>query len=229
MKRRDLLLGAGCLAAFAGAEALRPRRLVSLMAGRTLSAILPTHFAGWTAEGGGDFVRPKVPGSLADTLYGETVTRSYRHVDGGEPVLLLAAHGDSQSDVLQLHRPEACYQAVGFSIVARAVRPVALARSAKLPAVELTARAGGRVEDILYWTRLGEYLPVSASEQRSDRLRTAFAGIVADGVLVRASTVRPGAEADWPRLRRFAADLVGAVAPAARGGLIGTALARATR
>lgn len=227
MKRRDLLLGAGCLAAFAGAEALKPRRLVSLMGGRTLTRVLPLRFAGWETEGGGDFVVPKEPGSLADMLYNETVMRSYRHGDGGPAVMMLAAHGDSQSDLLQLHRPEVCYQAVGFSIVGMQFDPLPLPPATALPVVEMTARAGSRVEDVLYWTRLGEFVPTTAGEQRADRLKTAFEGVVADGVLMRVSAVREGEAADWPRLRRFAADMVRAVAPDARAGLIGTTRAKA--
>ena len=235
MNRRDLLFGAGCVAALAGAEALRPRTLLSLASDRKFTTMLPVEFAGWRAEGGGDMVIPEVPGSLADTLYNETVARTYRREEGGAdagggaPVLLLAAHGDSQSDLLQLHRPETCYQAIGFSIEARRFDPVPLAGGAALPAVQLVARAGERYEDILYWTRLGEYLPTTDAEQRRDRLRTAMDGHIADGVLVRMSSVRGEGAPDWERLKRFAADMIRGVAPADRPALIGTGRAAALR
>lgn len=227
MRRRDVLFGAACCAALGGAELLRPRRLMSLAGGRRLSTLIPAAFGDWRAEGGGDLVQPKVPGSLADALYNETVARTYHHQGGGAPVMLLVAHGDSQSDLLQLHRPESCYQAVGFAITDHRFDPVTLAPGISIPGVELTAQSGGRVEDILYWTRLGEYLPTTAGEQRRDRLRTAMDGEIADGVLVRASLVRDGDAPDWRRLAGFAAAMMAAVPPAGRAALVGTAHARA--
>jgi EpsI family protein len=233
MRRRDVVFGLGCVAALAGAETLRPRRLLSLAGGRKITTMVPTTFAGWAAEGGGDIVLPKVPGSLADTLYNETVARTYRNTDGGAPIMLLIAHGDSQSDLLQLHRPEVCYQAVGFAITEHRFDPVALAPGVTVPSVELTARAGGRVEDMLYWTRLGEYLPTTAGEQRRDRLAAAMDGYVADGVLVRVSMVREGEEPDWARLNGFVAAMMKATPNNGRVALVGTerakALAGATR
>lgn len=227
MMRRDLLLGAGCLAALGGAEALRPRRLLSLLGESKLDALIPRRFAGWSVAPGGDVVVPKTPGSLAASLYNETVTRTYANRDGGAQIMLLVAHGDSQSDLLQLHRPESCYRAVGFSVSPPRALSVPLGRGAGVPAVALTARAGPRVEDVLYWTRLGEYLPTTAGEQRRDRLRTAMAGYVADGVLVRVSAIQGQGSADWPRITGFATTLIDAVAANGRAALIGTARARA--
>ncbi len=222
MRRRDVVFGMGCVAALAGAETLRPRRLLSLAGGRKITTMVPMTFAGWAAEGGGDIVLPKVPGSLADTLYSETVARTYRNRDGGAPIMLLIAHGDSQSDLLQLHRPEVCYQAVGFAITDHRFDPVVLGPGVSVPSVELTAKAGGRTEDLLYWTRLGEYLPRTASEQRRDRLSSAMDGYIADGVLVRASMVREGENADWSRLNGFIINMMRATSTNGRIALVGT-------
>ncbi|KQR88063.1 hypothetical protein ASG07_04270 [Sphingomonas sp. Leaf343] len=221
------MFGLGCVAALAGAETLRPRRLLSLAGGRKITTMVPTAFGTWAAEGGGDIVLPKVPGSLADTLYNETVARTYRNTDGGAPIMLLIAHGDSQSDLLQLHRPEVCYRAVGFAITEHRFDPVTLGSGITIPSVELTATAGGRTEDMLYWTRLGEYLPITAGEQRRDRLAAAMDGYVADGVLVRASMVREGENADWARLNTFIVDMMKATPSNGRIALVGTERAKA--
>lgn len=225
MRRREFLFGGGCAAALAGAEWLRPRRSFSLMGKTSLASLIPTRFGDWAVEPGGEIVVPRTPGSLADTLYGAQVTRSYRHRDGGAPVMLLAAHGDSQSDLLQLHRPESCYPAIGFSISERHMKPVRVRAAVAVPAVAMNARAPGRVEDVLYWTRLGDFLPTTASEQRRDRLKTAMSGFVADGILVRASAIRGEAPA-YAMLAQFLADLVVGVAPGHRPALIGTERAK---
>jgi len=222
LSRRDILFGAACVGALGGAEALRPRTQVRLMDATSLTDLIPNRIGSWSVGEGGDIVQPKVPGSLADRLYADTLTR--RYVDGrnGNQIMLLIAYGGAQSDLLQLHRPESCYPAVGLEIQRRVDHDIALPGGGAIPAVALTAGAGGRIEDILYWTRLGEYLPRSAADQRRDRLKTAMAGLVSDGVLVRASTLRFGPEPADGVLDGFLKELVISVPAPHRQGLIGT-------
>src|SRR3546814_9693687 len=54
-------------------------------------------------------------------LYSDTLTRLYSHAGTGERVMLLMAYGSTQSDLLQLHRPETCYPAFGYRISRSAV------------------------------------------------------------------------------------------------------------
>ena len=225
MRRRELLLGGGCAAALGAAEWLRPRQHVSLFGQAKLTQLIPTQMGDWIRAEGGDIIMPRTEGSLASTLYADQLARNYRHRDGGPLVMLLAAHGDSQSDLLQLHRPESCYPAIGFSIHERRDFPLSLAPDVTIPAVAMNARTAGRSEDLLYWTRLGEYLPTSASEQRRDRLRTAMDGFVSDWVLIRASSLRYDGPA-FPRIADFLQALVGALPQAGRRALIGTGLAQ---
>ena len=86
----------------------------------------------------------------------------------------------------------------------------------------MTARSGDRVEDIVYWSRLGNDLPRSLDEQRWDRLRAAFAGFEGDGALVRASAVRADpAKPQFAELAAFLAGMVNALPPRARVALLG--------
>lgn len=220
--RRDMLAGLGCAGSLAAAEALRPRRALVLMPqGTPLSAMVPARWDGWEQGGTGDIVIPQTEGSLADRLYGEQLARVYHGTQAVQPgVMLLIAYGKVQNDLLQLHRPESCYPAVGFEIVAR--RFVELAGGGRrVPAVELTAQSGARVEDIVYWTRIGTSLPRTSAEQSWDHLQQAMRGYVGDGVLVRASAVRDAGTPLFANLRRFMDSLIGALSPAARTGLIG--------
>lgn len=224
--RRDMLFGAACIAALGCAEALRPRTPLVLMKDMPLSDLVPPDLGDWTVGDSGDIVVPKVPGSLADRLYTDTLTRRYYNVETRQQIMLLIAYGKAQSDILQLHRPESCYPAVGLPIQNRIEHDIALPGAAAIPAVALTASAGSRTEDILYWTRLGEYLPRSAADQRSDRLKTAMSGIIGDGVLVRASILRWGDTPAYDVLDGFLADLVEAMPADARAGLIGSVRAQ---
>lgn len=225
MNRRDLIIGGGLIAAAAGAEIMRPRkRLVLLPEGRDLEAVIPKTIASWRKEESDAFVLPKVPGSLADRLYNQTISRLYVS-DSHEPVMVVIAYGAVQNDLLQLHRPEVCYAAVGFSISASRVTDVVLNDAARLPARELTARSERRVEPILYWTRIGDDLPTDGSEQRRVKLRQQMDGYLADGVLVRFSTIGEPSAATSADLQLFARSMVMAVKPDDRPALVGRPLA----
>lgn len=227
--RRDFLIGGACVAALGVAEALRPRTQITLMPQQPLTNLVPKTIGPWTLGEGGDIVVPEIPGSLTDKLYADTLTRLYINTKTGEQIMLLVAYGQAQSDILQLHRPESCYPAIGLAIGSRRNDDIALGGGASIPAVALTAGEGIRMEDIVYWTRLGEFLPRTAGEQRRNRLETAMDSIISDGVLVRASTLRMGPDAApaYDRLNAFLVALVRAVPANSRPGFIGTERAKA--
>lgn len=219
--RRDILFGGGLLAAAGVAAALTPRNHVVLLPeGRELEAVVPKSFGTWKTVPSDVFVLPKTEGSLADRLYNQTVTRLYQS-DSEIPVMLVMAYGQTQNDLLQLHRPETCYTAVGFEITGSKVDRVELPGTAGLPIRELTATAESRVEPIAYWTRIGDSLPTTGEEQRWAKLQQQLAGIVPDGILVRMSTVGDPNPATFAALRKFAAAMLGAVKPADRAVLVG--------
>ena len=225
MNRRDLIIGGSLIAAAASAEILRPRTpLILLLDGRDLEDVIPKTIGSWRKVESDDFVLPKVPGSLADRLYNQTISRLYLSPDH-DPVMMVIAYGAVQNDLLQLHRPEVCYSAVGFTITDSRTVNVALTDTAMLPARELTARSERRVEPILYWTRIGDDLPTNGSEQRRVKLRQQMNGYLADGVLVRFSTIGDPTPATSADLNLFARSMVMALKPEDRPALIGRPLA----
>ncbi|MEY4240286.1 MAG: EpsI family protein [Pseudomonadota bacterium] len=191
LNRRDLLAGLACAGALGAAEWLRPRTPVVLMpAGGKLTTLVPDQLGPWMQGREGDIVVPRTEGSLASRLYGDQLARIYYRADQRDlPMMLSIAYGFRQSDALQLHRPEACYPAVGFTVgPPRALTLVLGDRT--VPAVALTATVRDRVEDLIYWTRMGRRFPRSEAEQREMRFANAIEGLVPDGALVRASAVR---------------------------------------
>ena len=115
-------------------------------------------------------------------------------------------------------------EVVGLSQDADGVT-VALGDGAALPSRKVIARKGDRQENIIYWTRLGEYLPASARDQKVDRLRAAMSGVIPDGALFRFSEVGDDAQRSFDGIDVFIRDLVMAVAPGQRQALLGTRLA----
>jgi len=220
--RRDLLIGGACLAAAGGALALANRREVRLLQKGKIADLVPANFGGWTSEDVGDPMALNAPGTLAGMLYNELLVRSYTNAEKGQALTALIAYGARQTDDLQLHRPEICYPAFGYALVRNEPVDVPLATGVSVPARKLAAEAEGRRESIIYWSRMGEYLPQSAAEQRKDRVQIAMQGIVPDGVLIRLSMGGDIPQYDWPNIQAFARDLIFAVKPEQRNVLIGS-------
>lgn len=191
LDRRDLLACLACAGALVAAEWLRPRTPVVLMPkGGKLTSLVPKQLGPWSEGRDGEIVVPRTEGSLASRLYGDQLGRIYFRTDQPNLAIMLSiAYGFKQSDALQLHRPEACYPAVGFTV--GPPRPFDLDLGNMLvPAVALTATVRDRVEDLIYWTRMGRRFPRSEAEQREMRFANAIEGLVPDGALVRASAIR---------------------------------------
>lgn len=222
MDRRGFLIGAGCLAAASGAYAMTPRSRMSLMGKLKLEDAIPDSFNGWKKYETNQIVTPESEDSLARQLYSQSVGRLYVRGDD-EFAMMLIAYGDTQSDTLQLHRPEVCYPAFGMEITENRPAAIPLSRSVSVPGRDLVAVNAERTEYVTYWTRVGQALPTTGGEQRVAKLKDAFAGIIPDGVLVRFSTVLDGPKVSFDVNRRFAADLMAAVSPAVRRVLVGDA------
>ena len=182
IRRRDLFIGAACLAASGSAFALQPRRRVSLLGSARVDQIVPTTVGDWSSHPVDDLVAPDQGDDGAAELYDEIVERIYQQGSTGAEIMMLMAHGQSQTTHLQVHRPEDCYPAFGFAVSDKRSAELPLASGVALPAVLLVADAPGRRENIVYWTRLGEFLPIQrrrrtggSDENRSWRLHRRWA------------------------------------------------------
>jgi EpsI family protein len=225
--RRNLLIGAACLAGAGAALGLKPRRHITLLGDRKLQDVIPRQFGTWTSKDVSDLVAPRDENSLAAKLYGQVVGRTYTDARTGFMVMMLAAYGQTQSRDLQLHRPEFCYPAVGFTIVKNSVGNTPLGHGAVLPTRKLVADAAERRETIVYWSRLGEYIPLDNMEQRLNVLQTQMSGYYADGLLMRVSSLGRDPAAIFPQLDSFIAAIVAATPMAMRPALVGHKLAQA--
>lgn len=224
--RRDLLVGALCLGGAGAAYALEPRRRVSLLGQRTLASIIPYRFGPYSSRDVSDLVAPRED-SLAAQLYGQTVGRVYSSSSGGPDIMMLLAYGDTQDDKLQLHRPEVCYPFFGYAISQSHPVEVDLAQGVTLPSRSLIAKAPDRQETILYWSRLGEYLPLTHLQQQEDRLATAFRGDIADGVLARFSVADSDPSESLAAMEHLIPALIEAMPAKSRNVLIGSKRAEA--
>ncbi len=226
MNRRDVLLGGSLLVAAGAAAALTPRNRLVLLRDRKLDDIVPQRIGDWKFVNSDAIVLPKSPGSLADRLYSQTLSRLYQSYDH-QPMMLVIAYGAVQNDLLQLHRPETCYTAIGFTITQSRRAEVAFRPGVALPIRQLTATSDQRVEPISYWTRIGDDLPTTGSEQRWVKLRQQMRGYLADGILVRVSTIGEPNAATFRDMADFTRQLLLTMKPGDRDVLIGRPLATA--
>ena len=135
--------------------------------------------------------------------------------------MLLLAYGSSQSGMLQIHRPEICYPASGFALTRTEETTIPLGGGRSVPARRFTARSDTRVEHVLYWTRIGDMLPINWTAQRLAVMRSNLAGSIPDGLLVRLSTVANDIVQAEDMLQRFARAMLETIGPRERRMLIG--------
>lgn len=176
-------------------------------------------------------VRPAFEAARRFQMYDQVLERTYVH-PSGQRVMLSVAYGRQQSVGLQMHRPEVCYRAGGFRV--SDVTPGVLelpavagpdgvrAPTLRLPVVRLLAALPARPEPVTYWRLLGE---VPVQDERDLKLRQLVAGLgrhgLADGLLVRVSTIDADAEAGWRWQALFARDLAAALSPQQRLRVLG--------
>jgi EpsI family protein len=214
-----------CLLAAGGAFALKPRRRFSLLGDKKLADVTPRSIPGWTSTDVGDLTASSTPDSLVSRLYGELVQRVYHNQASGDEVMMLLAHGDSQTNDLQVHRPEECYPAFGFELGRDRSIALPVSNGVTVPARVLLATAVGGSEGVVYWVRLGDSLPNTEQAQRIVRLRTAMEGFIADGLLARFSVSTSDDGAAVSTIGAFVPALLAAVGAASRAAFIGTARA----
>jgi EpsI family protein len=219
--RRDILIGASCFAAAGTAAAMRPRNRMDLLRGAKLDELMPHAFGAWKAEDIGALIAPPREDSLEDKLYNTVVSRVFSRSDGAT-VMMLVAYGSAQTDLLQLHRPEVCYPFFGFTVTNSHPEMIPVNPQVTIPGRAMTASSYNRTEQILYWARVGEYLPQTGNEQLVSRLKSQLAGFIVDGVLVRISNVTGEVDDGLAINLDFARQLVEALPKPLLAPLLGT-------
>ena len=210
-----MLLSAGM------ASALRPT--ISLADERTpinLKAMVPTAFGDWQEQlnMSAAIVDPQQK-ELLDKIYSETLTRTYVN-RAGYRIMLSIAYGKNQSDALQLHKPEVCYPAQGFALLAKQAGSLDLLGK-PIAATRLQTRLGLRVEPITYWTVVGDHVTTGGIDKKLTEMRYAMTGSIPDGMLVRVSSIDPANDNAYAMQSQFSNQMLQAIAPDLRNRFAG--------
>ncbi|MCZ2498217.1 EpsI family protein [Xylophilus sp. Kf1] len=201
-----LMLGSSALA-----WALTPtRHMADESQSLKLEAAIPAAFGEWTlVPEASAAVVDAGRQQLIDRIYDQTLTRVY--VNPARYVMMLSiAYGRDQSDGFGLHQPEVCYPAQGFELLGSRFGEIPIG-DRTMPVKRLNAALGSRIEPITYWTVIGERHYQGGLQKKMRQIAYGFSGRIADGMLIRISSIDPQTEAAYRLQAAFAADLVAAV------------------
>ena len=210
------------LGAAVAAQAMIPqRKLGKAPTQEELERMIPKSFGQWTYEPQVRMVEPPGSDSLSKQIYNAELARGYRDSEG-RLVMFLVAYGASQSDRLQLHRPEICYAAQGFRVDRLTTVNLDLGPGLPtLPVRHMLAVRENRQEPITYWMRIGDTVATNAVERQVLKVEYGLRGYISDGALVRLSTVGLPEDQAFELQTRFLSDFLNSVDSETRRFLIG--------
>lgn len=221
--RRAVVVGAAMIAASGLAVAARPTRRIADEGPRVdLEATVPERFGDWRIDPSivPVALSPEVQAKL-DKYYNQTLARTYINGRGQRIMLSIAYGGDQASEETQVHRPEFCYVAQGFTLSGarddRIVTPWG-----PLPARRLNAVQGPRREPITYWVRIGDRATLPGIGRKLTQITYGLRGTVPDGMLVRVSSISSRPEEAYVLHDDFTVAMLGAADQVARARLAGT-------
>jgi EpsI family protein len=218
LDRRKFALGLAFASVAGVAAARQPTRNIDYLGKNKLDQVLPEKLGKWTFVSSSGLVVPPED-QLARALYSQLLTRVYADPSGA-PIMLLVAQSASQTGILQIHRPEFCYTAGGYKLSPSMPHPVQLPGSV-LPALSISATRDARTEQIVYWTRIGNHMPVSWPQQRMAVAMDNLRGLIPDAIMVRVSTFGNDRAAALAVVDDFIRTLMESVAPPIRRVFVG--------
>jgi EpsI family protein len=185
-----------------------------------LDALFPGEFGDWQVDARASMVLPSPQTqALLDSIYNQTLSRTYINPEGYR-IMLSVAYGGDQSDATRAHLPEVCYPAQGFQIIANDSGQVSI-QNRLLPVRRLMSRYGARNEPITYWLVVGDQVTVSRTDQKLAQFRLGLNGFIPDGMLVRVSSIDSSPAHGYQQHELFLRDLAQAVPLAGRSRVFG--------
>jgi EpsI family protein len=181
----------------------------------SLKTMVPTAFGEWREQLNvtAAIVDPTQQ-EMLDKIYSETLSRTYVN-PAGYRIMLSIAYGKNQSDALQLHKPEVCYPAQGFALLAKQATSLDLT-GIPIAATRLQTSLGQRFEPITYWTVVGDHITTGGIHKKLTEMRYAMSGRIPDGMLIRVSSIDTTVSRAYDMQGQFARQMVQALSPEVR-------------
>ena len=189
LRWRALMAALLMLAGSAAGTWGRPRLHLADQIGQpNLQTLFPAAFGTWRVATNQPIVLPSPDVQAAlDAVYNQVLARTYVNA-AGEAIMLTVAYGGDQSDGTTAHRPEVCYPAQGFAITSNQVGSLRLGQR-EIGVRRLMAQRGLRNEPVTYWVAVGTEVVTTGVGQKLAQMRYGLRGVIADGMLVRVSSI----------------------------------------
>jgi EpsI family protein len=221
IRRRGFVAAGLMFAGSALAVGLRPRKHMADEIGMPdLETLFPKQFGDWRVDTSIPVILPSPDvQALLDKIYNQVLARTYVNAQG-QRIMLSVAYGGDQSDGTSAHRPEVCYPAQGFAISSNRLATLNVA-GRSIPVRNLMSHLGARHEPITYWVVVGGEIVTSGIGQKLAQMRYGLRGVIADGMLVRVSSINSRADEGYRLHAKFIADIAGSLPDHARSRVLG--------
>lgn len=224
MNQRGVAVVAAVLmgvASWFGGWAQPHTRMADLHPRAPLEAVLPAAFGEWRLDETASNVElPPDVAAQVKAIYTEVADRVY--VNGkGERIMLTIAYGRDQSDGFKVHRPEVCYAAQGFTVSDPQDATLSLGER-EIEVKHVDTQLGSRQEPVTYWMVIGDHVVNTPSRHKFQQIRYALDGLIADGLLVRVSSLSSDAPAAYLAQAAFVRDWRAHVPESQRSRLFGS-------
>lgn len=200
---------------------LTPRTYLADRLGKpNLEILFPREFSDWRLDTRSSVIMPSPETqAILDSIYNQTLTRTYINASGYR-IMLSVAYGGDQSDATRAHLPEVCYPAQGFQITANEPSMLQLA-GREVSARRLMSNQGMRHEPITYWLLVGDRVSNSRTDQKLTQFKLGLKGLIPDGMLVRVSSIDPDAPRAYRTQAQFLAEMAAAFPLSAQARVFG--------
>jgi len=220
-----LLMVLMALSAVAG-SAMRPTHMLAdELPALDLQTVVPARFGDWTVQElySAPVINPQQQ-DLLERIYSQTLSRTYVNSQGYR-IMLSIAYGRNQSKSLELHSPEVCYPAQGFTVLHKDSTSFSLLGKS-VDGFHLETRMGQRHEPISYWNVIGSHISTSLLDKRLVDLGYSVRGRIADGVLMRVSSIDNDTAHAYEVQSQFSNALLQSISPMYQERFVGTLQAR---
>jgi EpsI family protein len=199
------------LAASGLALALRPTQKIADMGPViNLNTMIPHTFGNWSEEqqNSVQMVDPQQQ-EMIEKIYTQTLSRVYKD-NHDYRIMLAIAYGDDQRDSMQMHYPEVCYPAQGFSLQGKQTGTLAT-ENGLIPVTRILTNLGQRNEPVTYWTTVGNRVFQGGLQKKIAEMSYGLNGKIPDGMLIRVSSIDAEAPRAYEMQAQFIDQMLGAL------------------
>jgi EpsI family protein len=222
---RDTFRGLAVLAAMLATTGLSSfpapaERIADSRPAVDLESLVPERFGNWNTDKSiiPIAVSPDLMAAL-DKFYNQILMRTYVNTSG-ERIMLSIAYGADQSDNLQLHLPEGCYEGQGFALDNK-ITVLMQTPFGEMTVARLLATKEQRVEPVTYWMVIGGQLATSLWEAKKIKLAYAIKRQIPDGILFRISSISSDPQRGYALQQEFVNAMMRELGPEPRRVFVG--------